>query len=123
MMSAMLKQFAYYSRCSPEIELSPSWLGKVQGLTAEKMLRGLNRPYVYVLRAGETEMDYYVTYIHADGTIRHQPFIVTINDNGWSCENGGWHGPFIQETIGDVVHKMIYCEKKECTPLVNFKAV
>lgn len=120
-MSAILKNFTYNFTSNPEIQLSPSWLGKVSGLVAEKMLRGLNRPYLYVLRAGETEMDYYITYVHADGSVRHQPFVVTLTEQGWCCENGGPCGPFVHETIDDVVHQMIYCKKEECTPLINFK--
>lgn len=120
-MSALLQAQAYQFLSNPEIELNPSWLGKVSGLTAEKMLRGLNKSYLYVLRAGETEMDYYVTFLHADGTVRHQPFTVTLTDEGWCCENGGPYGPFVDKNIHEIIHAMIYCDKDECAPLINFK--
>lgn len=120
-MSALLQESTFNLLPTPEIQHNPSWLGKVSGLAAEKMLRGLNKPYLYVLRAGETEMDYYVSFIHKDGTVRHQPFTVEITEDGWCCENGGPYGPFVDKSINDVIHAMIYCDKDECAPLINFK--
>ena len=119
-MSAILNQLCYTCVENPEIEQNASWLGKTSGLTAEKMLRGINKPYLYVLRAGENESDYYATFIHADGTIRHQPFVITFSDHGWCYEQGGYGGPFINKKIDEVVHMIIHCEEGECTPLINF---
>lgn len=102
-----------------EIQEHPAWLGKVSGLEAEKMLRE-KKPYHYVLRAGEFALEYYVTFAHADGTVRHQPFVITIAQEGWYYENGGVNGPYTEATIGEVIYQIMHCEEDECEPLINF---
>ena len=62
-----------------------SWLGYISGLKAEKMLRGKNH-FEYVLRGGESENDYYVTFVMADFSIKHQPFSISFISEGWSLE-------------------------------------
>lgn len=102
-----------------DIEMHSAWLGHIGGLAAEKMLRNRNIPYLYVLRAGEHKMQYYVTFIHEDLTIRHQPFVITMMPEGWHVEQGGAYGPFKHATIDDVIARIMHCEG-EATPLVNF---
>lgn len=120
-MSAISKQI---NICSIEhaIQLHPAWQGYISGLTAEKLLRNQKKSYLYVLRAGESENDYYVTFTHPDGSVRHQAFTITVAPEGWYYENGTPAGPFqhTDATIDDVIYKMIYCEKEECAPLTNF---
>lgn len=99
-----------------QIETHPAYFGFVQGLKAEKMVRG-QKPYTYVLRAGETAGDYYVTFANKDGSIQHQPFIISITTEGWHCENGNPYGPYTEEVaFAEVLHKVMHCEQDECTP-------
>jgi hypothetical protein len=105
-----------------EIENHPAWIDNISGLEADKMLRGLDLPYTYVLRAGETQSesvrDYYVTYVMSDSTIRHTPFKVTVTNEGWCYLNGNGGGPYTDASIGDVIHLIMHCESHECTPMV-----
>lgn len=100
-----------------EIQNHPAWYGSISGLVADKMLRGRKTPHLYVLRAGENKTDYYLSFILPDLTIRHQPFIITVTAEGWYYENGGTGGPYTQESIEDVVHLIMHCEKENCVPL------
>jgi len=103
-----------------EIRNHQAWLGKVSGLKAEKLLRGRKTPYLYVLRVGECEQDYYVTYVADDFSIRHQPFVLWTTADGWFFEQGGGGGPFTEATIDDVIHLMMHCGKDACVPFINF---
>lgn len=103
------------------IRLHPAWLGHVSGLKAEKMLRGRNLPYLYVLRDGEFPGEYYVTFLHADLTVRHQPFVITVDIQGWYYENAGGGGPYTDETIDHVLHLIMHCQKGQNTPFLNFQ--
>ncbi len=116
-MSAVLEQFI---SCSVEydIQLHPAWIGLVSGLHADKLLRG-KTPYQYILRQGEMESAYYVSFVQADGTVKHQPFVITTSSEGWYYENGGNGGPFLEATIDDVLHLIMHCQKEECIPLVR----
>lgn len=105
-----------------EIESHPSWLGNISGLKAERMLKKWKKPYLYVLRsgenAGETETDFYVSFILPDLSIRHQPFIITLSQEGWYWANTGGGGPNTEASIEDVLHLMMHCDKHECVPLI-----
>lgn len=115
-MSALLKEFENnYHYIHQDIRLHPAWLDTT-GLKAEKMLRNLSMPYRYILRAGETSVDYYVTFNHPDGSVRHQPVNISVSSEGWSYENGAPRGPFTEPSINDVVHFIMHCEKDECAP-------
>lgn len=101
-----------------EIRLHPAWLGRISGLKAEKMLRGKN-PYLFVIREGENDSDYYITFVGADGVVRHQPFIITIKSEGWCLEQGVGLGPYINTRIEDIIHLIIHCEENECVPFIQ----
>lgn len=123
-MSALLKETPV-SMVDRDIELHPAWLGQVTGLKAEKMMRG-KKAYMYVLRTGEPSdqpnvTNFYVTFVNADLTVKHQPFVVTLTPQGWMFENYGCVGPFMNVTIDDVLHSIMHCQKGENTPLVNFQ--
>ena len=119
-MSAILKQ--NNNEVSPivqEIESHPAWHGRMSGLSAEKLLRGRKTPYLFILRAGEYETDYYVTFVLPDLTIKHQPFVITTTQEGWYFENSGSGGPFTTASIDDVLHLIMHCGKQACMPKVN----
>jgi hypothetical protein len=106
-----------------DIETHPAWYGNISGLAADKMLRGRKTPYVFFLRTGEkwsnttNETNYYVSFLLPDLTIRHQPFTVTVTEEGWYYENTGGGGPYTHESIEDVLHLIMHCQKGECIPL------
>lgn len=107
------------------IKSHPAWRGSISGLKAEKMLRG-KTPYLYILRTGhfqnEHEVEYYATFVHADGSVRHQPFVVTTTSEGWSYENHGQLGPLNHGmySIGDVVHFIMHCRQEEASAFSRF---
>ncbi len=105
-----------------EMLFHPAWLGAVTGLTAEKMLRG-KKTFLYVLRQGEKSLakgteNFYVTFVGADQSIRHQPFTITLSPEGWYYENGGGGGPFVNTSMNDVLPMIMHCEKGQCKPLI-----
>ncbi|MEI8124200.1 MAG: hypothetical protein WCG42_00410 [Parachlamydiaceae bacterium] len=116
-MTSLLKQPV---DCSIEynIQSHVGWIGHVSGLYADKLMRKIKTPYQYVLRQGETEFDYYVSFVQQDGTVKHQPFEITLAPEGWYYENSGAGGPFVDATIDDVLHLIMHCDQGECTPLV-----
>lgn len=105
---------------SENITNHPAWVGHISGLKADKMMRGRNRSYLYILRAGEFDQEYYVTFVGSDFTVRHVPFVISSSFEGWSYENCAPGGPFQETTIDDVIHAIMHCEKGECSPLIQF---
>lgn len=102
-----------------EIEEHSAWIGAVSGLSAEKMLRGKQIPYLYLLRAGEqskkaNEKNYYVTFLDSELSVRHQPLVVTEQMDRRLFENGGI---YMGASIEDVIHLVLHCEKDQSAPL------
>lgn len=106
------------------IKSHPAWRGSISGLKAEKMLRG-RAPYLYILRTGhfqdENQVEYYATFVHADSSVRHQPFVITTTIDGWYYENHGGFGPInYMYSIDDVVHFIMHCYKEDAKPFSLF---
>lgn len=108
-----------------DIQSHSAWFGNISGLKAEKMLRGLNNPYLYILRKGEnetvSETDYYVSFILPDLSIKHQPFVITIAPEGWYYENGGPSPAYLEASIDDVLHLMMHCEENQPKPFIRLQ--
>ncbi len=121
-MSTLLKEYTNnLSSIEQEIVNHPAWHGRMSGLSAEKLLRGRKTPYLYILRAGENEMDYYVTFVLPDLSIKHQPFVITVSPEGWYYENAGAGGPYTSASIDDVIHLIMHCGKGANSPKVASK--
>lgn len=101
-----------------------AWWGDLPGMNAEKMLRGKRTPYLFLIRQGERstrqdQFNFYVTYVQADAvTIKHQPLVITLTEDGWYYENHGSGGPYMDPCIDDVLHLVMHCRKDQCVPLV-----
>lgn len=96
-----------------EIRAHKAWYGNISGLAADKMLRGRKTPYLFMLRKGENEADYYVSFILPDLSIRHQPFTVVVTLEGWEWENAAGGTCSAEESIMDVLHLMMHTEKNQ----------
>lgn len=113
----------YKHAVTEEIETHQAWHGHMSGLVAEKLLRGKNTPYLYLLRSGEHEGDYYVTYLLPDLTVKHQPFIITSTSEGWHCQNGGNFGSLTTASFDDILHLIMHCGKLEPKPQISLSCV
>jgi hypothetical protein len=105
------------------IETHPAWFGSITGLAADKLLRGKD-PFVFLLRKGEStqkvnERHYYVTFMKADGSIMHQPFVIILEPEGYYYENTSPGGPFNHETIMDILPPIMHAEGQVITPFVK----
>lgn len=113
----------YKHAVTEEIESHQAWHGHMSGLMAEKLLRGQNKPYLYLLRSGEHEGDYYVTYVLPDLSVKHQPFIITTTSEGWHCQNGGAFGGLTTASFDDILHLIMHCGKLEPKPHISLSCV
>jgi len=104
-----------------DIEAHPAWYGRISGLAGDKMLRNRNIPFLYLLRAGENEEDYYLSFLLPNLAIRHHPFKIIITKEGWCFDDGVSRGPYTIPSIANVLHLMMECQKENCVPLNKLK--
>lgn len=115
-----LQDFAIFQ----EMQNHPAWHGDLPGLVAEKMIRGNVTPYLFILRNGEksvhaNERHYYVTFTQTDGTVKHQPILLSVSSEGWFYENTKPGGPYKDASIDDVLHLIMHCNKEERVPFIK----
>jgi hypothetical protein len=100
------------------ILLHPAWHGKITGLESEALLK-FRHPYSYLLREGEKRSHYYVSFVAADQSTRHQPFAIIYTKAGWYCRQGTEYGPFITQTVDDLIPRIMHCNIEDCKPLMK----
>ena len=98
-----------------EVESHPAWHGCLAGLEAEDALKG-QAPFTYLIRSGEKGSNYYISFVLADSTIKHQPFWVRNSAQGWYYRNFCGRGP-LDIPFSDVIHSIMHCGADECRPL------
>lgn len=106
-----------------EIETHPAWNGHISGLEAQKLLLGKKTPYLFTLRKGEFNGDYYVSFLDSNLTVVHQPFTISITNEGWHCQNGGAFGPLTTASFDDIIHLIMHCRKLEPKPYLPLSCV
>jgi hypothetical protein len=119
-LSIKLQEFTIFEG----ITCHPAWHGNIPGIEAERLLRGLKVPYLYIIRKGEpstqeNEKHYYVSYILPDFSVKHQPVVVTNGLDGWCYENAGPGGPFKYLSFDPVLHLIMHCKEDDCIPYVK----
>jgi hypothetical protein len=95
-----------------------SWMGELTGLASEVFLKR-QKPYTYLLRVGEKNSHYYLSFVDQHLVIRHQPFAIIYTKKSWYCQQGDGYGPFITETIDDLIHRIMHCKPEDCNPVLK----
>lgn len=106
-----------------EIETHIAWYGHISGLEAQKLLIGKKTPYLFTLRKGEFNGDYYVSFLDSNLTVVHQPFAISITNEGWHCQNGGAFGPLTTASFDDILHLIMHCGKLEPKPHISLSCI
>lgn len=122
-MTLLLKKHSnqplHQSTIVQEIETHSAWHGHISGLEAQNLLIGEKKSYLFILRKGEFDGDYYVTFLASDLTIVHQPFAIwTTEEEEWYFKNLRKGGPFTTTSFDDVLHLIMHCGKLAPIPKV-----
>lgn len=104
------------------IQAHPAWYGRISGLSADKMLRSKDLPFLFLLREGEYEKNYYLSFIRPNLTIRHHPFVITTTQEGWFYDDTERGGPYTNASIDRILGLMMHCREEDCVPLRKLKA-
>jgi len=96
----------------------PAWHGEISELDSERYLEK-SGPFQYLLRAGEGDSHFYVSYVDQELDIKHQSFKIRYTEEGWFCVQGILYGPFQAEGIEPLIHQLMHCREEECASLKN----
>lgn len=96
------------------IQKHPAWHKDVDAWQAEALLAG-KAPFTYLLRKGDKEQSYFITFVKEDHSVYHQLFTLEYDRRGWYYKNGGPVMPV--EIIDELIPQMMHCDPKECIVL------
>lgn len=104
-----------------QIERHPAWHKSVDAKQAEALLKG-NASFTYLLRKGEEERSYFITFVKKDQVIKHQRFTLEHSQEpglkGWYYRNGmGYSGgptEISSVDLEDLIPQMMHCALEEC---------
>ncbi|MGH2612954.1 MAG: hypothetical protein ACRDFB_07890, partial [Rhabdochlamydiaceae bacterium] len=69
----------------------------------------------YLLRAGEEECHYYLSFVQSPLCFKHQPFVIEFSMQGWFFRNG-YTG--ITPTLDEIIPLIMHCTSEESRPLI-----
>lgn len=103
------------------IKSHPAWHIHTSHSASEALLKNKS-PFTFLLRPGEKEHSYFISFIKKDGSIKHQLFILELNRQGWYYRNGttpNFPTEIIAEDLDEIISLIMYCHPKECISLTN----
>lgn len=89
---------------------------------AETLLRN-KAPFTYVLRAADKILTYFISFVKADGSIKHQFFVLEPTQQGWRYRNGCTENSpteIVANSLKELIPMMMHCEQEEGRPLKAF---
>jgi hypothetical protein len=101
-----------------QIQGHPAWHGDIDAMQAEALLQG-NDAFVYLLRKGEEENVYFITFVKEDREIKHQRFTLEYDRRGWYYKNG-CNTPqdpveIVEEILERLIPRMMHCDAEQCS--------
>lgn len=98
-----------------EITSHPAWHGCLNGMDCEALLRGMPSG-TYLLRQGEDQYHYYLSYVIGEYFYKHQPFIIKFSTRGWFYQNGC---SGFRDRLIELIPMAMHCDESQCTPLIK----
>ena len=97
-----------------------AWHPTVSESESEKMLKGKS-PFTYLIRGGDKEHLYYISFVQEDGSLKHQWFVLEFDRNGWVYRNAGTKGPngLVSKELHTLIPQILHCDLLACKPLMK----
>ncbi len=101
-----------------QITKHPAWMGDITEAKANWYLERKN-PFTYLLRNGEKDYTYFISFIQKNGSIKHQYFTLESDRKGWYYKNGVTTGPaeLICSDLKELIPQMMHCDLIQCIVL------
>ena len=111
----------WFQRNDEQVKAHPAWHFNISENDSETLLKG-SRPFTYLLRAGQGEHKYFISFVKEDGSIKHQFFNLEYGDRkGWFYRNGGTGSPeeVVSQDLHQLIPMMMHCDRLSGTPLMS----
>ncbi len=97
-----------------EVAAHPAWHGMITGMAAEALLRD-QKLHTFVIRQGEKEMHYYLSFVQGeDNNFKHQPFVIEEAHRKWFYRNTI---PHLAASVDELIPLIMHIAPELCIPL------
>ncbi len=106
------------------IKTHSAWHLSISESESEVLLKNQG-PFTYLLRAGEEERAYFISFVRENSSIKHQFFVLELDRKGWYYRNGSTlNSPaeIISKDLNELIPLMMHCDANMCIPLTSPKA-
>ncbi len=111
----------WVQRNQEQIKTHPAWHSDMSENESEKLLRDKS-PFTYLLRPGEKEHLYFISFVKEDSSIKHQFFVLELDRKGWYYRNGAtskYPAEIISKDLNELIPLMMHCDPDSCIRLAN----
>jgi hypothetical protein len=108
----------WIQRNQEQITAHPAWR-PISEHESEKLLQDKS-PFTYLLRFGEKEHSYFISFTKEDGSIKHQFFVLELDRKGWYYRNGSTlncPAEVVSTDINELIPLMMHCDLSFCNTL------
>lgn len=102
-----------------QIKTHAAWHQHISENESEILLKGKS-PFTYLLRPGQEEHSYFISFVKEDSSIKHQFFVLEIDKKGWCYRNGttlNSPAEIISQDVNELIPLMMHCQPSECIGL------
>ena len=103
------------------IKTHSAWQDPISESESEALLNNKS-PFTYLLRSGEKDHSYFISFVREDRSIKHQFFVLELDLKGWYYRNGSTlNSPveIISKNLNELIPQMMHCDPSSCTPLTS----
>lgn len=111
----------WIQRNQDEVKKHPAWRQDISGEESEKLLEN-QPPFTYVLRAGEKEHAYFISFVQENLSVKHQFFVLEIDRRGWRYLNGSTtkcSPEIISQNLNELIPLMMHCDPNSCISILQ----
>lgn len=111
----------WIQRNRDEVKKHPAWHEDISEEEATKLLE--NQPlFTYILRPGEKERAYFISFVQEDLSVKHQFFVLEIDRRGWRYLNGTTNNcpsEIVSQNLHELIPLMMHCDPKTCISILS----
>lgn len=114
--TAMNSMIAWVQQKQEQVTTHPAWHGNISVEQSEELLQN-QPPFTYLLRSGDKEHLYFISFVKEDHMIKHQFFVLEFDRKGWLYRNGcpaSSPVEIISKDLHELIPLMMHCDSDSC---------
>lgn len=104
-----------YARLDVQLKSHPAWRGEIS-LTETTERLSTQSPFTYIISMGLDKYHYFLSYVSAEGVVKHKNLRILCHEGKVMYKNGGGNGG-PSTNISELIPQCLKCSEMVCKPL------